>query len=393
MALKGSLEDFSIVNILQMIKLEGKVGKLLLTDKDEEVKITFDKGMIIYAEGGVARDEARIEKTLMANSFIKPEDWAAVKKAHDDQLKPYWDLLSKKVEAPILLEMINRQTVDTVYFALRWITGTYEFTPVKNLRYNNKVMRPMDVDGILMEGCRIADEWTRVAASIPPFDSFIVKNILGDEEQDSGQSSKKDDEPKDFRNSLEFDVLTARGVTLKDSQIAVLAVIGSGKNIQDILNSARQGNFITLEAISALLTMGVIKASRKKGKTMMAVDQSSAAIPLAICAVLALMIAYGVYNHFVLRMGEEAKTNNIVIVQTEAARRGLIKVDRALKTYYTLNSDLPESLESLVNNGFLNKADSMDPWENAYMLEIENSSFKLYSTGPDIGLVTDNIHL
>ncbi|MDH5637119.1 MAG: DUF4388 domain-containing protein, partial [Nitrospinota bacterium] len=324
MALKGSLEDFSIVNILQMIKLEGKVGKLLLTDKDEEVKITFDKGMIIYAEGGVARDEARIEKTLMANSFIKPEDWVAVKKAHDDQLKPYWDLLSKKVDSPVLLEMINRQTVDTVYFALRWITGTYEFTPVKNLRYNNKVMRPMDVDGILMEGCRIADEWTRVAASIPPFDSFIVKNILGDEEPDSGQQTKKGEGPKDFRNSLEFDVLTSRGITLKDSQIAVLTVIGPGRSIQDVINSARQGSFTTLEAIAALLTMGVIKASRKKGKTMMAVDQSSAAIPLAICAVLALTIAYGVYQKVVLKVGEEAKTNSIVIVQEESARHGLI---------------------------------------------------------------------
>ena len=93
MALKGSLEDFSIVNIMQMIKLEGKTGKLVLNDKEEEVKITFDKGMIIYAEATPALDEAIIEFTLQAHSFIKPSDWEAVKKEHEDKLKPYWDLL------------------------------------------------------------------------------------------------------------------------------------------------------------------------------------------------------------------------------------------------------------------------------------------------------------
>ncbi|MDH5677526.1 MAG: DUF4388 domain-containing protein [Nitrospinota bacterium] len=392
MALKGSLEDFSIVNILQMIKLEGKTGKLLLNDKDDEVKITFDKGSIIYAEGGPARDEVRIENTLVANSLLPHKEWLAVKKEHDDQLKTYWDLLSKKIETPVLLEMINRQTVDTVYYALRWIKGTYEFTPVKNLRYNNKVMRPMDVDGILMEGCRIADEWTRVSASIPPFDTFIVKNILGDEDQ-SGQTAKKEEAPKDFQNSLEFDVLTARGIALKPSQITVLSVIGPGKTIHEIMNAARQGSFTTLEAIQALLTMGVIKTTKKKGQTMMAVDHSSTVVPLAIAAALAGLIALGVYQNFLLGAGKEAKANSIVVVKNEEARHGLKKIERALNIHFTLYKDPPSSIDDLENSGALTLADTLDPWENKYVLEVENGKYKLYSKGPDIGLLTDNINL
>ena len=393
MALKGSLEDFSIVNILQMIKLEGKIGKLLLNDGSEEVKITFDKGMIIYAEGTPSKDEARIEYTLLSNGFIKSADWEAIKKEHSDKLKPYWDLLSKSVEPNILLELINRQTVDTVYYGLRWVKGTYEFTPVKNLRYNNKVMRPMDVDGILMEGCRIADEWTRVSASIPSFDTTIVKNILGDEEKHDGSKDKKDEEPKDFKNSLEFDVLSARGITLKESQISVLAVIGSGKTIQEIMNSARQGSFTTLEALHALLTMGVIKATKKKGKAMMQVDQSGAALSMAVAAGLAALIAFGVYQNYLTTGGAEIQKENAAIVRQESARHGLLKVERALRVYITLYDKTPKNVDALVKSGVLSKEDSIDPWDNQYMLEIDKESYSIYSKGPDIGLLTDNIYL
>ncbi|MDH4185008.1 MAG: DUF4388 domain-containing protein, partial [Nitrospinota bacterium] len=362
-------------------------------ESQEEVKITFDKGMLIYAEGTPSRDEARIEYNLLANSLIKMDDWKAIKQEHDDKLKPYWDLLARKLDPKVLLELINRQTVDTVYFALRWVKGTYEFTPVKNLRYNNKVMRPMDVDGILMEGCRIADEWTRVAASIPPFDSFVVKNILGEGEEQEDKSGKKDDEPKDFMQSLEFDVLSARGISLKESHVKVLTVIGSGKTIQEIINSARQGSFITLEALHALLNMGVITATKKK-KAMMQVDHSTKGVSMAVTVVLAAVVGLGGLANFSgATAGEEARKQSVAIVKNEAAKNGLKKVERAMKVYMIINSLPPKSVDDLVNSNVLAAADSVDPWENKYMLETGGDNFSIYSTGPDIGLLVDNIYL
>ncbi|VAX23876.1 hypothetical protein MNBD_NITROSPINAE03-1592, partial [hydrothermal vent metagenome] len=192
MALKGNLDDFNIVNILQMIKLEGKTGRLTLVENEEQVKITFDEGNIIYAEGTPLKDEKRIKSTLLSNSILKDKQWLEIQKEHEDKLKPYWEILSKKITSQMLVELISRQAVDTVYYALRWKIGSYEFTPIKNIKYNKKVMMPMDVDGLLMEGCRIADEWTRVATSIPPFDTFVVKNIYGKDEEDDSLNLKDD---------------------------------------------------------------------------------------------------------------------------------------------------------------------------------------------------------
>ncbi|MBF0171163.1 MAG: DUF4388 domain-containing protein, partial [Nitrospinae bacterium] len=147
MALSGSLDDFNILNILQMIKLEGKTGRLALTEGDDQVKITFDGGAIIYAEGAPAMDEARIRESLLANNLIPPDQWEEIRREHEDKLRPFWELLAKRTDAKLVLELIRRQVIDNVFYALRWKIGQYEFTPMKSVKYNSKVMVPMDVDG------------------------------------------------------------------------------------------------------------------------------------------------------------------------------------------------------------------------------------------------------
>jgi len=232
MALQGSLDYFNIVNILQMIKLEGKTGRLALNEGDDIVKITFDKGDIIYAESAPQRDEARLGASLVWNSVIAPTVWEGVKKEHEDKLKPYWEILAKKLSSQELVEFIRRQVIDNVYYALRWKKGNYEFTPMKGLKYNDKLMTPLDVDALLMEGCRLADEWPRVTASLPPLTTFIVKNIIGEEEEDDSLGVKaRESTEGGFRSSLEYEILNARGVKLSDAEVAVLSVIDKGKTI------------------------------------------------------------------------------------------------------------------------------------------------------------------
>ena len=50
MALKGTLKDFGIADILQLIGQQGKTGTLHLKAKDQEVDISFSEGAIVRAE-------------------------------------------------------------------------------------------------------------------------------------------------------------------------------------------------------------------------------------------------------------------------------------------------------------------------------------------------------
>ncbi len=395
MALKGSLEDFSIVNILQMIKLEGKTGRLTLSEDEDQVKITFDQGSIIYAEGTPQKDESRIESTLLANSIVKSEEWQSIKKEHEDKLKPYWEILSTKTTSQILTELISRQSIDTVYNALRWKKGTYEFAPMKSIKYNTKIMVPLDVDGLLMEGCRIADEWVRVTSSLPPLDTFVVKNIYGKGEEDESLNIKVGDAGSaDYKSSLEYEILSARGVSLSDPEVAALAVTGSGKTIQGIMDAARQSHFASLEAIQSLLRLEVLKPSKKKEKAVVSADHTGSTPQLITTVILLAILLGGIFWQISSRPKTLAiKETGAVVVKTAEAMEGLKKIERAMKTYLTITNTTPVSLDDLVAEGTLPQSDLIDPWNNRYQIVFDQDRFALFSRGPDIMLTTDNIYL
>lgn len=394
MALKGSLDDFNIVNILQMIKLEGKTGKLALSEGEDQVKITFDSGNIIYAEGTPQKDEARIQASLIANKLLKKDQWAAIKKEHEDKLKPYWELLSKAVSSQILVEMINRQVIDTVYYALRWKKGTYEFAPMKSVKYNSKIMRPQDVDVLLMEGCRIADEWTRVTNSIPPLDTYLVKNIMGESDEDDSLNVRGGGAAEDYKSSLEFEILSARGVSISDAEVAVLTVMGEGKTIREIMDSARQSYFATVEATQALLKKEVLKPSKKKEKARISVDHSGASAQMLLAAILAAVIAGGVFWQASTFAGSsQIRKKGDSLLKKAQAGQGLRKIESAIKVYQVLMGKLPGALDDLVAAGALEQHELMDPWKNKYRIIYDDGKYALFSPGPDAALTSDNVYL
>lgn len=396
MALRGSLDDFNIMNILQMIKLEGKTGKLTLAEGEDLVKITFDNGSVIYAESAPQRDEARLKSTMVSNKILSAAAWESIKKEHEDGLKPYWEILAKKISSKLIVELIRRQILDNVYYALRWKKGTYEFTPMKSIKYNEKVMAPLDVDALLMEGCRIADEWPRVTAALPSMDTYLVKNIIGEEEEDDSLSVRAQESAAtaDFRSSLEYEILNARGVQLKDSEVAVLSVAGEGKTIHEILDSARQAHFESLEAVQRLLHLGILKQAKKKKKKALAADHSGIIYRIAVAAVLLGIVGGGIYwqitswpNIF------EAQKSGLTEVKQIQALGGLKKIEHGLKIYVSLHGRMPQSLDNLVDAGILNQSDLMDPWNNHYRFNAKADRFTLYSSGPDAFLSKENVYL
>lgn len=394
MALQGSLDDFNILNILQMIKLEGKTGRLTLTDGDELVKITFDNGSIIFAEISPAKEEARLKGTLINNRILDAQAWNELKKEHEDKLKPFWEILSKQTPAQILVELMRRHILDNVYYALRWKRGNYEFAPMKGIKYNEKVMTPMDVDAVLMEGCRIADEWPRITASIPPFPTFLVKSILGEDEYDSLNLKAPEGTGPDFKSSIECEILTARGVSLTDSQINVLSIMGSGKTITDIMDSARQGHFVTLSAVKHLLTLGIIKPAARKKDTTIALDHTGGAARYVTMTVLIAALAGGIaWQVQSLPKNMESRKASVTQLNTAEAARTLKKIERALKTYMALRGTPPSSLAQLVESGALEAGDLSDPWGDPYQFTVRQDKFTLFSNGANTYLATDNIYL
>ena len=60
MALEGTLRDFSLADIFQLIGLQRKTGILTLTSETESITVTFENGMVVMADSSSKRLEDRI---------------------------------------------------------------------------------------------------------------------------------------------------------------------------------------------------------------------------------------------------------------------------------------------------------------------------------------------
>ena len=396
MALQGSLADFNILNILQMIKLEGKTGKLTLSEGDDVVKITFDSGNIIYAESQPEVDEGRISRTILSNKLIPQKVWDQIEKEHNNKLTPFWEILARNASAhKLAAELLRRQTVDNVYNALRWKKGDYEFDIMKTVKYNDKVMQKMDVDALLMEGCRLADEMPSLLRSMPKFSAYIVKNIIGDEDVDQATVEARKITGPQWQNSLEREILNARSIELTKSDAEVLSVVGDGATFQEIMDSARQGQFETADALKRLLGQSIVKVSKKRVEVG-SVKKVGGMLAFVVAAVVlaAIAVAGGFWRYAILESSATvAEKNNLIKVKTIDAKIGLKKVLHGLRVYYAFMGQAPKSLEELTSAEILSPADITDPWGRQYMLTTSDKKFFLYSTGADRGMTSDDIYL
>ena len=62
MALAGTLKDFGLPDIVQLIGLQRKTGTLHLKHEGESVSVIFDNGAIVAAESSLGRPSDRATK-------------------------------------------------------------------------------------------------------------------------------------------------------------------------------------------------------------------------------------------------------------------------------------------------------------------------------------------
>src|SRR6266852_5026308 len=129
MALSGTLKDFGIADILQLIGHQTKTGRLVLKSGHDEVDVLFVDGTVVFAT-----QKAR-NKADMLGSLLRRADLINTRKLEEAlteqqrSLKRLGDVLvqQKHVDAEKLFLFIDTPTTETLYKLFRWKTGTYEF--------------------------------------------------------------------------------------------------------------------------------------------------------------------------------------------------------------------------------------------------------------------------
>ncbi len=160
MLLQGSLKEFSLPNIFQLVKMSAKTGALTIRRENEWGKIFFKDGLIHYAFS--VPQSLPLGERLVNAGLITP---AQLKSALAEQKKSPEAgrigtiLLARgDIDREALESVVREQIQDAAFNFFSWTDGEFEFT-ADEVVTDQDILVEMNVENVIMEGCRRIDEW------------------------------------------------------------------------------------------------------------------------------------------------------------------------------------------------------------------------------------------
>jgi tetratricopeptide (TPR) repeat protein len=174
MAIKGSLKEASLPDVIQLLFLGRRTGCLALADRHNFGTIYFDEGQIVYASIVNRRD--RLGDILLRSGRISAEQLrAAVDRQQDDREHKLGEILVQlgSLSREELQRYIRVQIEEAVYYLFTWIAGTFNFEAGVRPEREDFLVR-INPEYLLLEGARRVDEWSLIEKKIPSFDLIFA---------------------------------------------------------------------------------------------------------------------------------------------------------------------------------------------------------------------------
>ena len=170
MAIKGSLKEASLPDVIQLLFLGRRTGCLALADRHNFGTIYFDEGHIVFAAIVNRRD--RLGDILLASGRITQEQLAAaIEQQRGDRERKLGEILVEQgaLAQADLEQYIRHQIEEAVYYLFTWSSGTFNFEAGVRPEREDFLVR-LNPEGLLLEGARRVDEWSLIEKKIPSFD-------------------------------------------------------------------------------------------------------------------------------------------------------------------------------------------------------------------------------
>jgi tetratricopeptide (TPR) repeat protein len=231
MAIRGSLREASLPDVLQLLAMGKKTGCLSITHRNAFGSVYFDRGRISFASIVNRRD--RLGDLLVSNGVITREDLdhAIAAQAAEPQRRLGEILVARSLlTREELHQHIKRQIEEAVYYLFTWTQGTFSFEPDVSPDEQDFVVS-INPESLLLEGARRIDEWSLIEKKVPSFDCVFA---------------------------LDRQHLAASHVELTMEQETILPLLDGVRDVAAILEASGLGEFEAGKALYGLAAAGFI---------------------------------------------------------------------------------------------------------------------------------------
>ncbi|HUL59367.1 MAG TPA: DUF4388 domain-containing protein [Anaeromyxobacteraceae bacterium] len=382
MALKGTLKDFGIAEILQLIGQQAKSGVLHLRGRDEEIHISMSDGNVVRAEHAGKHARQRLGELMVRAEILTAQELRVALDAQRRTLKRLGDILVEMTYCTKeqLREMTALQTTETVNRLFHWKSGTYEFESGA-VEWDPETVTPLRAETVLMEGYRQVDEWPmirrKITSAAMTFDR--VRPLDGSREGTARTPPAAGDDV-----DAALDVLG--GAAPREGEFAsagpnerrVYELAIPGRPVEKIVQLSRLGEFETCKALLALVNLGVLRPLAAPGRAKgvgeygagdwlprLRTGAARVLATVAIAAALAGIVTWVDERGFQLARGRGAALHDNG-AQRFLARYQLARLRGALEVFRVERGEYPERLGDLVETGLATPRDLRYPWGQEY---------------------------
>jgi len=380
MALKGTLKDFGIADILQLIGQQQKTGTLHLSSKDQEISIGFQDGNIVKTESSTRKKKDLIGAMLVRAEIITEPQLEAALDAQRRSLKRLGDVLValKMITPDRFKQMMQLQATETLYRLFSWKSGRYVFEPGPLELDPDSGIAPIRAESVLMEGFRMVDEWPVVKRVINRYDlSFEKLRELpaprpAADAFDEALEGALGEAPGggDPGGQREF-----KSVGMAERQ--VFAQVAPGRDVRKLVDLSCLGEFETCKALLNLVNLELLRPVQPAGKAPEIGGSSGGALERVAGALGRVAVTLSVLGMLLLvltRVDLDQLSVASSPVQSYAdpaaqrfiARAQMSRIRAAILVYQLEKGEAPAKLEARVEAGLLGREDLRYPWRDAY---------------------------
>ena len=239
MAIKGSLKEASLPDVLQLLALGKKTGCLSVTDRTNLGNIYFDKGWICYASIVNRRD--RLGDMLVKSGKITHEQ---LEQAIEQQTKERQNKLGRLLlESGAITEAdleryVQIQVEEAVYYLFTWTQGSFRFDADVKPEGEDTILS-IHPESLLLEGARRVDEWSLIEKKVHSFDCIFA---------------------------LEEARLSAADVQLTPEQELIVKFLNGERDVTELMEESGLGEFDTGKALYGLITAGFVHRTSARSR-------------------------------------------------------------------------------------------------------------------------------
>lgn len=173
MGITGNLKTMQLAELLQWLSQSQKTGTLVIDSGEVEKRIYFRDGRIVSSSSTDPREY--LGQFLVGRGLISEEELTGAIRMQEKSGMLLGKILVSigSIEEKEVHRLLQVKAEEAIFDVFSWPQGRFEFLD-DEMPGQEMIPISLDVTGLVLEGARRVDEWSRIRQAVPSLDAVPV---------------------------------------------------------------------------------------------------------------------------------------------------------------------------------------------------------------------------